>query len=87
MCNAYRALKNCEQVQTALAPAQHNRHHYCFCSGRCRDRFVANQERFSRPGAQPARSRPLSLLQVRGVDGQAEAELPVLGALVGEKAV
>jgi hypothetical protein len=27
------------------------------------------------------------LLQVRGVDGQAETELPVLGALVGEKAV
>jgi uncharacterized membrane protein YraQ (UPF0718 family)/YHS domain-containing protein len=43
------------QVQTANAPAstEHDGTAYWFCSDRCRERFEANPERFTRPGAVP----------------------------------
>jgi YHS domain-containing protein len=43
------------QVEMAHAPAiaAHDGRSYYFCSDRCGDRFVANPERFSSPGAAP----------------------------------
>ena len=43
------------QVETANAPAraQHAGQTVYFCSDRCRDRFIANPERFAKPAAAP----------------------------------